>query len=33
MAYLTSAVAGPKPTEQYHSSELYVFTGRGEYEN
>jgi response regulator RpfG family c-di-GMP phosphodiesterase len=32
-AYLTSAVAGPKPIEQYNSSELYVFTGRGEYEN
>ena len=32
-AYLTSAVAGPKPIEQYNSSELYVFTGKGEYEN
>jgi response regulator RpfG family c-di-GMP phosphodiesterase len=32
-AYLTSAVAGPKPIEQYNSSELYVFTGRGEYQN
>lgn len=32
-AYLTSAVVGPKPIEQYNSSELYVFTGRGEYEN
>jgi len=32
-AYLTSAVAGPKPIEQYNSSELYVFTGRGEYKN
>lgn len=32
-AYLTSAVAGPKPIEQYNSSELFVFTGKGEYEN
>jgi response regulator RpfG family c-di-GMP phosphodiesterase len=32
-AYLTSAVVGPKPIEQYNSSELYVFTGRGEYKN
>jgi response regulator RpfG family c-di-GMP phosphodiesterase len=32
-AYLTSAVAGPKPIDQYNSSELYVFTGRGEYKN
>jgi response regulator RpfG family c-di-GMP phosphodiesterase len=32
-AYLTSAVVGPKPIEQYNCSELYVFTGRGEYEN
>jgi hypothetical protein len=32
-AYLTSALAGPKPIEQYNSSELYVLTGRGEYEN
>jgi response regulator RpfG family c-di-GMP phosphodiesterase len=32
-AYLTSAVVGPKPIEQYNSSELYVFTGKGEYEN
>ncbi len=32
-AYLTSAVAGPKPIEQYNASELYVFTGRGEYQN
>jgi response regulator RpfG family c-di-GMP phosphodiesterase len=32
-AYITSAVAGPKPIEQYNSSELYVFTGRGEYKN
>jgi response regulator RpfG family c-di-GMP phosphodiesterase len=32
-AYLTSAVAGPKPIEEYNSSELYVFTGRGEYKN
>jgi response regulator RpfG family c-di-GMP phosphodiesterase len=30
-AYLTSAVVGPKPIEQYNSSELYVFTGKGEY--
>ncbi len=32
-AYLTSAVAGPKPIDQYNSSELFVFTGKGEYEN
>jgi response regulator RpfG family c-di-GMP phosphodiesterase len=32
-AYLTSAVIGPKPIEQYNSSELYVFTGKGEYAN
>ena len=32
-AYLTSAVAGPRPIEQYNSSELYVFTGKGEYQN
>lgn len=32
-AYLTSAVVGPKPIEQYNSSELYVFAGKGEYEN
>jgi response regulator RpfG family c-di-GMP phosphodiesterase len=32
-AYLTSAVAGPKPIEQYNSSELFVFTGKGEYEH
>jgi response regulator RpfG family c-di-GMP phosphodiesterase len=32
-AYLMSAVAGPKPIEEYNSSELYVFTGRGEYKN
>ena len=32
-AYLTSAVVGPRPIEQYNCSELYVFTGRGEYEN
>ena len=32
-AYLTSAVVGPKPIEQYNSSELYVFTGKGEYEH
>lgn len=32
-AYLTSAVVGPKPIEQYNSSELYVFTGKGEYAN
>lgn len=31
--YLTSAVVGPKPIEQYNSTELYVFTGKGEYEN
>ena len=32
-AYLTSAVAGPRPIEQYNASELYVFTGQGEYEH
>jgi response regulator RpfG family c-di-GMP phosphodiesterase len=32
-AYLTSAVVGPKPIEQYNSSELFVFTGKGEYAN
>jgi response regulator RpfG family c-di-GMP phosphodiesterase len=32
-AYLTAAVVGPKPIEQYNSSELFVFTGKGEYEN
>lgn len=32
-AYLTSAVAGPKPIENPHSNELYVFTGKGEYSN
>mgnify|MGYP003632312441 FL=1 len=32
-AYLTSAVVGPKPIEQYNCSELYVFTGRGEYQD
>lgn len=32
-AYLTSAVVGPKPIELYNSSELYVFTGKGEYQN
>jgi response regulator RpfG family c-di-GMP phosphodiesterase len=31
-AYLTSVVAGPKPIEQYNSSELFVFTGTGEYQ-
>jgi response regulator RpfG family c-di-GMP phosphodiesterase len=30
-AYLTSAVAGPKPIENPHPSELFVFTGKGEY--
>lgn len=32
-AYLTSAVAGPKPIEQYDAEQLYVFTGKGAYEN
>lgn len=32
-AYLTSAVAGPKPIDNFASNELYVFTGKGEYEN
>lgn len=32
-AYLTSLVVGPKPIEQYDSTELYVFTGKGDYEN
>ena len=32
-AYLTSAVLVPRPIEQYNSSELYVFTGKGEYEH
>jgi hypothetical protein len=31
--YLTSLVVGPKPIEQYDSAELYVFTGKGDYEN
>jgi response regulator RpfG family c-di-GMP phosphodiesterase len=31
--YLTSAVAGPKPIESYNSNELYVFTGKGAYED
>ena len=31
-AYLTSAVACPKPIENSNTSELYVFTGRGDYE-
>jgi hypothetical protein len=30
-AYLTSAAVGPKPIEQYNSSELFVFTGKGVY--
>ena len=30
-AYLTSAVAGPKPIENPNSNELFVFTGKGEY--
>ncbi|WP_133470373.1 DUF3369 domain-containing protein [Paraglaciecola marina] len=33
VAYLTSAVMGPKPINQYHSTELFVFTGKGEYKN
>ena len=32
-AYLTSAVAGPRPIENPSSSELFVFTGKGEYED
>ncbi len=32
-AYLTSAVVGPKPIDDYRSSELYVLTGKGEYKN
>ena len=32
-AYLTSAVAGPKPIENPSSSELFVFTGKGEYQD
>ncbi|KXI30754.1 DUF3369 domain-containing protein [Paraglaciecola hydrolytica] len=32
-AYLTSAVAGPKPIENPNASELFVFTGKGEYES
>jgi hypothetical protein len=32
-AYLTSAVVGPKLIEQYNSSELFVFTSKGEYAN
>jgi response regulator RpfG family c-di-GMP phosphodiesterase len=32
-AYLTSAGAGPRPIDQYNACELYVFTGRGEYQN
>ncbi|MDU0355549.1 DUF3369 domain-containing protein [Paraglaciecola aquimarina] len=31
--YLTAAVAGPKPFESNDSRELYVFTGKGAYEN
>ncbi|MFT2090644.1 DUF3369 domain-containing protein [Paraglaciecola sp. 2405UD69-4] len=33
VAYLTSAVMGPNPIDQYNSRELFVFTGKGEYEN
>ncbi|MEP2652280.1 MAG: DUF3369 domain-containing protein, partial [Paraglaciecola sp.] len=32
-AYLTSAVMGATPLNQYNSNELFVFTGKGEYEN
>jgi response regulator RpfG family c-di-GMP phosphodiesterase len=32
-AYLTSAVACPRPIENENSSELFVFTGKGEYHN
>ena len=32
-AYLTSVSIGPKSIEKYDCSELYVFTGKGEYEN
>ncbi|MFT5675327.1 MAG: response regulator RpfG family c-di-GMP phosphodiesterase [Paraglaciecola sp.] len=31
--YLTSAVAGPIPIDQSNPSQLYVFTGQGEYKN
>lgn len=32
-AYLTSAVAGPRPIDNTDSTELFVFTGKGEYAN
>ena len=32
-AYLTAAVADAKPIEQHNATELYVFTGKGEYAN
>jgi response regulator RpfG family c-di-GMP phosphodiesterase len=32
-AYLTSAVACPRPIENVDSSELFVFTGKGEYKH
>jgi response regulator RpfG family c-di-GMP phosphodiesterase len=32
-AYLTSAVACPRPIENVDSSELFVFTGKGEYQH
>lgn len=32
-AYITSAVAGPKPIDEVEPREFFVFTGKGEYEN
>ena len=32
-AYLTSAVVGTKPVEQYNSSKLFLYTGKGENAN
>jgi response regulator RpfG family c-di-GMP phosphodiesterase len=32
-AYLAQAVAGPQPIDQENPSKLFVFTGKGEYEN
>ena len=31
-AYITAAVAGPKPIELFNPTELYIFSGKGDYE-
>ena len=31
-AYITAAVAGPKPIEAYNPSELFIFSGKGDYQ-